>query len=102
MPMTEHPRYAGEDAEKIRAYMTQSNHISWAYQVGEAFASEEGEGPLSSRIRFRMLEVKRCAGGAPFVGDPEKRPAYYLWEVAFDGIGGWVAGPAELRWVERG
>jgi len=42
-----------------------------------------------------VLERRKCAGPAPFVGDPIWEQAVYTWPVWVDGDY-WIAGDAEL------
>ena len=99
MPMTCHPFYDGKD-EGVRALLDRRFiHVAEIQRLAPAQFLQPGtEGPVTSLpVRRRTLEVKKCAGPAPFVGDPDN-PAMYLWNAAVDDAGRHIAGPAQLEW----
>lgn len=103
MPNTAHPAYESK-AAGVRALMDGRRAIlvPRGMSASAAFVSEGEEFPTADMMpRTNMLTVRRCVGLAPFVGDPGWNDARYLWEVAIDDAGRWVAGPARLAWQHR-
>lgn len=106
-PNTEHP-WMARHARFVREWMTDDSH----YQVLLAaprkplyrFISEPETDVTVDANDHLVLDIRRCVGAAPFVGDP----FVYMWKVAVDKYQRWVAGdsrPEYMPWsvqVARG
>jgi hypothetical protein len=103
MPDTAHPAYESK-ARGVRALMDGRRAIlvPRGVRASAAFVSEgEAFPPAVAELRTNMLTVRRCVGLAPFVGDPRVHDARYVWQVAIDDAGRWVADSARLAWRHR-
>lgn len=100
MPDTHHPYYSDDEAAAIRSAIVNGLHtIQWLdTQSMPDAAFADPAPPLTSTLPVTTLTVKKCAGPAPFVGDPYLNDARYYWRVAVDDLGRHVAGEAELTW----
>lgn len=98
MPDTCHPHYA-DKADGIRSMLVGRRPIVVAEVASvSAFVSDGTQKPVSDAvIRQRIMDIKKCYGPAPFVGDPLWQQGGYFWWVAVDDLGRHVSGPAELR-----
>jgi hypothetical protein len=97
MPGDCHPAYA--DKPFIRDWLNGPNKPRDYILVPilrSAFASYDvPTEPIALSPRTMMLMRKRCAGPAPYVGDP----FCYEWEVAVDDLGRVVAGDARIQYL---
>lgn len=98
-PDTEHPAYA-DVAEAIRADLSPRRVVTVAEFTGPPPVAEwhaDGDSqpvqPLSTRMR--TLTVQKACGTAPYVG----KPFIYIWLVAADELGRWVAGPSSIAYL---
>jgi hypothetical protein len=104
MPQTWHPAY-DESAAFVRDYLakTSDGYVRvYEPRALEARYEEPGEESIfgSSPPAPVTLTVKKCAGPAPFVGDPRMFKVWYVWKVAVDSLGRHIAGDAEMVWRE--
>jgi hypothetical protein len=96
-PDTEHPAYAKE-CDSIRRFMAKglrAVRIPVMQKLSWAEYSPANIEPVSSSLDVRTLDVRRAWGPAPYVG----RPFAYMWDVAMDEFGRWVAGPSEIKYL---
>lgn len=102
-PMTCHPIY-DEQAEFVRRAM--DARPSLGYFITEIQQGTEASrdmepamfAPAPGRV---ILTIKRCAGPAPFIGDARRLQGGYVWNVAVDDDGRYVAGESRLDLHER-
>lgn len=100
-PDTSHPYYA-DKAEGIRAYLhLPSLRVAETRMPGAASFTVADKPIFRAATNIRTLTVQRCAGPAPFVGDPIWEDGWYVWAVAADDLGRHVAGPATLEISRR-
>lgn len=93
-PDSAHPFWRAQ-ADGIREFLDRpavTAHLPRSRSV--TYASREQE--LEVAPTTITLTVKKCAGPAPFVGDPRVTQGGYVWRVAVDDLGRHVAGPATL------
>lgn len=101
MPMTCHPSLERQ-ADGVRA-MIGSGYRDIVLPVlkrAEAIYSDKSM-PTESLMGKTMLRVNKAVGGAPFIGDSLLCDAKYVWYVAQDDAGRWIATDSELRWRRR-
>lgn len=98
-PDTEHPAYT-DQAASIRALMADSKRyaLKVPFSVGPPLVAAYGAPayPLAPKVGTRILTIKRAFGPAPYVG----RGFVYMWDVAIDDLGRWVAGPTRIKLLE--
>lgn len=92
-PDTCHPAYTNQ-AHAIRNHLHRSAVTVVSPDPIATITYPEGsDKPLTGLATARhLLTVQRCAGPAPFVGDP----FWYEWKVAVDVLDRHVAGPTEI------
>lgn len=107
-PNTVHPWMASK-ADFVRGLMAKGEYrvlLAAPRKPLYRFISEPEQDPstLAPADDVLHLDVRRCMGAAPFVGDP----FVYVWKVAVDKYNRWVAGesrPEYMPWsvqVRRG
>jgi hypothetical protein len=97
MPDTCHPAYES-NAEFVRSW-TQDGPIRIPRPFrAYAFTSEDAAPLATEPLRSLVLTPRKCAGGAPFVGDPTAQDARYVWRAFVDDAGRHIATGAELVW----
>lgn len=106
MPDTAHPSLEGY-ADPVRRYLIDGGRdpirIPAPMRLSATFHEPGDEIAMSAEIPPPVtLEIRRCAGAVPFVGDPLTTDARYVWTAAVDPRNGrHIAGnPAELGAVE--
>jgi hypothetical protein len=102
MPMTCHPHY-GNQADAIRSAIPRLSHLSVVAPGVPLLADySDGDKPvMGAAFPTVTLDVKKCVGPAPFVGDPIWQDGRYEWKAAVDPLGRHVAGEAHLEIMER-
>ena len=55
-------------------------------------AADYDPSPVAPALRTMTLRRKRCAGGAPYVGDL----FFYEWDVLVDDLGRYIAGDSRI------
>ena len=97
-PMSAHPHYESQ-ADGIRSLMADrrtSIRVPELQPMAAAFTDGAKDLLSVDRTKRRLLDIKECAGPAPFVGDPLWESGYYYWYAAVDDLGRHVAGDATL------
>lgn len=98
MPDTAHPALE-QYAEVVRSAKIDPIRISVPRAIA-ASRVDPGELYPTAEIglSFLTLTYRKCAGPAPFVGDPQWRTAVYIWRVWTDDYGRHVGGSAQMVW----
>lgn len=94
-PDTEHLDYE-ESADQIRLLLDQPSIYVPIVPPIEAVFHSDDLSPINIQVETRKLNVRQAAGPAPYVD----RPFVYRWRVAEDDSGRWVAGSAEIVYIE--
>lgn len=100
MPDTAHPAYEAQ-AISVRSLIDGRSAIRVPRGTSvRAFEMEPDvtAPPTALALHTNTLTVRRCVALAPFVGDPRLVDARYVWQVAIDDAGRWVADSASLVW----
>lgn len=102
-PMSAHPHYARQ-ADGIRGLITPVRRPVVVAEPPRLSAFDfNGDAPplVEAAFNKRVLDVKMCAGPAPFIGDPLWEMGRYVWLVAVDDLGRHVAGEATMEIARR-
>ena len=102
-PGTAHPALA-RHAEAVRRSPAHLGYVRIPVirAISAAFTGPDEMIP-TSEVASSALTLTRgkCAGPAPFVGDPRREQAFYAWPVWTDEYGRHIAGEAELQIAPR-
>jgi hypothetical protein len=110
MPETWHPSLPESTAGQLAAYLWKPSEdgkpapiprplelVRLDEPLRAIYARDESE-PVEVQTRTVLFSVGRCMAPAPFIGDATEVDVRYIWLVAQDEAGRWVAGPANLIW----
>lgn len=101
-PGTQHASISESTANAVRRMMSDGARDVRVPILRNAAADYRAEGasaPVSAiSDAVAVFNVKTAAAPAPFVGDPILNLAVYLWRIAVDEYGRWIAGEARLVW----
>ena len=104
MPMTCHPVFEGQ-AEAIRSGIDSGRYaLEWIAprRIDAHYSSWDDDKAVTNvDLPIVRLDIKKCVGPAPFVGDPIWQDGWYTWRVAIDPSGRHVAADATLSISER-
>jgi hypothetical protein len=97
MPETAHPFYESQ-APGIRRLLESSRYAIEVFTPRRVSVSFTATTPIAADLDMprKTLTIKKCAGPAPFIGDPVWEQGWYVWRVAMDDLGRHVAGEARL------
>lgn len=99
MPMTCHPSL-NRQAAGVRELIDADRGAIRVPVVKPLRATYQKQSEPTSDMATTVatFEIQKATGPAPFVGDPRHERADYMWKVAIDSAGRWVAGEATLHW----
>lgn len=105
MPDSAHPSFTEEEARDLRTLLERVESPSFTLiderrTPGPPQGSDDRGWPLP--IPTITFKIRKCAGPMPYVADPRVTQFWYVWKVATDPAGRYIAGPAEIAFRRVG